>query len=151
MALRQLADRGDVEIVYPVHLNPRVQAVANAVLDGHPAIHLVAPLDYVPFIALMERAYLIVTDSGGIQEEAPGLGKPVLVTRDTTERPEAVDAGTARLVGTSAEGLVAAAHALLDNSEVYRLMSKAANPFGDGTAAKQLIELLNSRTGRVPV
>ncbi len=138
-ALRQLADRGDVEIVYPVHLNPQVQAIVRTVLGGHPAIHLVEPLDYVPFVALMRRAYLIVTDSGGIQEEAPGLGKPVLVTRDTTERPEAISAGTARLVGTSVEGLVSAAETLLDDAQSYARMAQAKNPFGDGTAAKQII------------
>jgi UDP-N-acetylglucosamine 2-epimerase (non-hydrolysing) len=139
VALRQLADRGDVEIVYPVHLNPRVQAIVGTALSGHPAIHLVEPLEYVPFVALMRRAYLIITDSGGIQEEAPGLGKPVLVTRETTERPEAISAGTARLVGTSVQGIVSAAETLLDDAPSYARMAQAKNPFGDGTAATQLI------------
>jgi UDP-N-acetylglucosamine 2-epimerase len=139
-ALRRIADRGDVEIVYPVHLNPQVQSTANAILHGHPAIHLVPPLDYVPFISLMQRAYLIVTDSGGIQEEAPGLGKPVLVTRDTTERPEAIVAGTARLVGTDPNSLHAAATELLDCPSVYATMAQAKNPFGDGNAARRIVE-----------
>jgi UDP-N-acetylglucosamine 2-epimerase len=141
-ALRQIADRGDVDLVYPVHLNPQVQSTANAMLAGHPAIHLVPPLDYVPFIALMQRAYLIVTDSGGIQEEAPGLGKPVLVTRDTTERPEAIEAGTAKLVGTDAECLLSAANDLLDNPAAYAAMAQARNPFGDGKAAARIVERL---------
>jgi UDP-N-acetylglucosamine 2-epimerase (hydrolysing) len=128
-----------VEIVYPVHLNPRVQAIVGTALSGHPAIHLVEPLEYVPFVALMRRAYLIITDSGGIQEEAPGLGKPVLVTRETTERPEAISAGTARLVGTSVQGIVSAAERLLDDAPSYARMAQAKNPFGDGTAATQLI------------
>lgn len=141
-ALKQLARRGDVEIVYPVHLNPKVQTTANEILGDDPAIRLVAPLDYVPFIALMRRAYLIVTDSGGIQEEAPGLGKPVLVTRDTTERPEAITAGTAKLVGTQTETLVAAANELLDSSAAYGRMAQAANPFGDGRAAERIVARL---------
>ena len=142
-ALRQLADRGDVEIVYPVHMNPEVQKTARKVLADHPAIHLIDPLDYVPFIALMKKAHLIITDSGGIQEEAPGLGKPVLVTRDTTERPEAMHAGTAKLVGTSTEVLVAEATALLDDQAKYLQMAKAKNPFGDGRASERIINRLN--------
>jgi UDP-N-acetylglucosamine 2-epimerase len=142
IALRRLAERGDVQIIYPVHLNPRVRAVAQAVLANHPAIHLIEPVDYLPFVAAMRRAYLIVTDSGGIQEEAPGLGKPVLVTRDTTERPEAIEAGTARLVGTDTESLLAAANELLDDPEAYRRMAQARNPFGDGKAAERIITRL---------
>jgi UDP-N-acetylglucosamine 2-epimerase len=142
IALKQIAQRGDVEIVYPVHLNPEVQKTANAILNDNPAIRLIAPLDYVPFIALMRRAYLIVTDSGGIQEEAPGLGKPVLVTRDTTERPEAVTAGTARLVGTDSEGLVKSVNELLDDPLVYGRMAQAKNPFGDGKAASRIVARL---------
>lgn len=144
-ALRQIADRGDVEIVYPVHLNPRVQTVVNSVLAGHRAVHLVPPMDYVPFISLMKRAYLIVTDSGGIQEEAPGLGKPVLITRDTTERPEAIIAGTAKLVGTDTETLLAAMNELLDNPEAYRRVAQAKNPFGDGNASHRIVETLLER------
>jgi UDP-N-acetylglucosamine 2-epimerase (non-hydrolysing) len=138
-ALATLARRGDVEIVYPVHLNPEVQRTARAVLADSPSVRLIAPLDYLPFVHLMRQADLIVTDSGGIQEEAPGLGKPVLVTRDTTERPEAIAAGTARLVGTDEAGLVAAATALLDDRAAYDAMARAANPFGDGTAAARIV------------
>ena len=142
IALRKLAERGDVQIIYPVHLNPRVRSVAQTVLANHPAIHLIEPVDYLPFIAAMRRAYLIVTDSGGIQEEAPGLGKPVLVTRDTTERPEAIEAGTARLVGTSTESLLEAANELLDDAAAYRRMAQARNPFGDGKASERIIARL---------
>jgi UDP-N-acetylglucosamine 2-epimerase (non-hydrolysing) len=138
-ALLQLAGRGDVEIVYPVHLNPRVQETVHPLLGGHPAIRLIDPLDYAPFIALLQRAYLVITDSGGIQEEAPGLGKPVLVTRDTTERPEAITAGTARLVGTDMAALIAAATELLDDPAAYRAMAQARNPFGDGKAAARIV------------
>ena len=138
-ALVEIARRGDVEMVYPVHLNPQVQATAKATLAGCANIHLIEPLDYLPFVYLMQRAYLIVTDSGGIQEEAPGLGKPVLVTRDTTERPEAIEAGTARLVGTSSEALIGEAGRLLDDPDAYRAMARARNPFGDGTAAQRIV------------
>jgi UDP-N-acetylglucosamine 2-epimerase (non-hydrolysing) len=138
-ALATLARRGDVEIVYPVHLNPEVQRTARAVLADSPAVHLIPPLDYLPFVHLMREADLIVTDSGGIQEEAPGLGKPVLVTRDTTERPEAIAAGTARLVGTDEAGLVAAATELLDDPAAYEAMAKASNPFGDGRASGRIV------------
>jgi UDP-N-acetylglucosamine 2-epimerase len=137
-----LADRGDVEVVYPVHLNPNVQRVAHSVLANHPAIHLIPPLDYLPFVHLMRRAAILVTDSGGIQEEAPSLGKPVLVTRDTTERPEAVEAGTVELVGTSTERLVSRATRLLDDGNAYRAMSLAHNPYGDGKAAQRIVEAL---------
>ncbi|MGH7154186.1 MAG: non-hydrolyzing UDP-N-acetylglucosamine 2-epimerase [Acetobacteraceae bacterium] len=126
--LLRLAERGDVEIVYPVHLNPNVRQVADAMLGSHPGIHLIPPLDYLPFIHLMRRAELIVTDSGGVQEEAPSLGKPVLVTRDTTERPEAVEAGTVELVGTDTDLLVARASRLLDDRAAYERMSFAHNP-----------------------
>lgn len=138
-ALRDIADRDDVEIVYPVHLNPQVQATANEILGNHPRIHLIAPLDYAPFVALMRRSYLIVTDSGGVQEEAPTLGKPVLVTRDTTERPEAIAAGTGRLVGTDADTLVAAVTELLDDASAYARMAHAQNPFGDGQASGRIV------------
>jgi len=145
-ALARLAARGDVQIVYPVHLNPQVQATAQAVLKASPAVHLIAPQDYLPFVYLMRRAHLIVTDSGGIQEEAPGLGKPVLVTRDTTERPEAITAGTARLVGTEEDALVAAATELLDDQAAYAAMARAKNPFGDGTAARRIVSRLLQET-----
>ncbi len=140
--LLRLAERGDVEIVYPVHLNPNVQRVAESLLGAHPAIHLIPPLDYLPFVQLMRRAELIVTDSGGVQEEAPSLGKPVLVTRDTTERPEAVEAGTVALVGTDTERLVACANRLLDDRAAYEKMSFAHNPYGDGQAAARIAEAL---------
>lgn len=142
LALREIADRGDVEIIYPVHLNPQVQATAREILGDHPRIHLIAPLDYAPFVALMRRAYLIVTDSGGVQEEAPTLGKPVLVTRDTTERPEAIAAGTGRLVGTDSAGLIAATSELLDDAAAYQRMAQAKNPFGDGLASARILDRL---------
>jgi UDP-N-acetylglucosamine 2-epimerase len=145
-ALRRLAERGDVELIYPVHLNPNVQATAKEVLGNHPAVHLIDPQDYLPFVYLMQRSALIVTDSGGIQEEAPGLGKPVLVTRDTTERPEAVEAGTARLIGTSEQALVDHATDLLDTPASYAQMAQAKNPFGDGNAAQRIVAHLKSFT-----
>ncbi|GLC92830.1 UDP-N-acetyl glucosamine 2-epimerase [Cupriavidus sp. TA19] len=144
-ALRTLADRNaDVQIVYPVHLNPCVQGPVQAILSGHPNIHLIDPQDYLPFVFLMSRAYLIVTDSGGIQEEAPALGKPVLVTRETTERPEAVAAGTARLVGTDPARLIAAAEQLLNDPEEYACMARAHNPFGDGRASERIVFALQA-------
>ncbi len=140
--VRRLADRGDVEVVYPVHPNPVVQEAARVALGGHPRIHLVPPLDYLPFVNLMRRAHLIVTDSGGVQEEAPSLGRPVLVTRDTTERPEAVEAGTVELVGTGTERLVERATRLLDDPAAHAAMSRAHNPYGDGRAAARILEAL---------
>jgi UDP-N-acetylglucosamine 2-epimerase len=140
--LLRLAARGDVEIVYPVHLNPNVRRVAEAVLGSHDAIRLIPPLDYLPFVHLMRRVDLIITDSGGVQEEAPSLGKPVLVTRDTTERPEAVEAGTVELVGTDTELLVTRASRLLDDRAAYERMSFAHNPYGDGKAAARIVETL---------
>lgn len=142
-ALRRLADRNkDIQIVYPVHLNPRVREPVNAILSRHPRIHLIDPQDYQPFVFLMSAAYLIVTDSGGIQEEAPALGKPVVVTRETTERPEAVVAGTARLVGTDTDRIVLAVELLLRDHEVYSRMSRAHNPFGDGRASERIVSAL---------
>ncbi len=144
-ALAQIAcERDDVEFVYPVHLNPGVQWVAQTTLGGCGSVHLIPPQDYLSFVYLMQRASLIVTDSGGIQEEAPGLGKPVLVTRDITERPEAVEAGTARLVGTSSAGLKAAILQLLDDQQAYRAMAQARHPFGDGQAARRIVERLGA-------
>jgi len=142
-ALRALADRNpDIQIVYPVHLNPRVREPVQAILSGHPDIHLIEPQDYLPFVFLMSRAHLIITDSGGIQEEAPALGKPVLVTRETTERPEAVAAGTARLVGTDPARLIVAAEQLLNDAEAYARMARAHNPFGDGRASERIVQAL---------
>ena len=133
----------DVQIVYPVHLNPNVQKPVNELLSGISNIYLIAPQDYLPFVYLMNRSYLILTDSGGIQEEAPSLGKPVLVMRDTTERPEAVDAGTVKLVGTDAVLIQQSVIELLENPDLYQTMAAAHNPYGDGTACQQIIQALN--------
>lgn len=141
-ALRETAERDDVEIVYPVHLNPNVQEPVRRVLGGCPRIHLIEPLDYLPFVYLMSRAHILLTDSGGIQEEAPSLGKPVLVMRDTTERPEAVAAGTVRLVGTDAARIVAAVAQLLNDQQEYGRMSCAHNPYGDGHAAERICKII---------
>lgn len=134
----------DVAIIYPVHLNPNVREPVNRILCNVSNVHLIEPLDYIPFVWLMERSYLIITDSGGIQEEAPSLGKPVLVMRDTTERPEAVDAGAVRLVGVVRERIIAEASRLLDDSSAYEAMSYAQNPYGDGTAAERIKMILLS-------
>jgi UDP-N-acetylglucosamine 2-epimerase (non-hydrolysing) len=141
-ALAALSKRDDIEILYPVHLNPNVQTIVASILGDSANVHLIEPQDYRPFVHLMQRAHIIVTDSGGIPEEAPGLGKPVLVTRDTTERPEAVEAGTARLIGTSSESLIAAVTELLDNPASYAAMAQAKNPFGDGKSAPRIIARL---------
>lgn len=132
----------DVEIVYPVHLNPNVREPVNRLLSGIDNVHLIEPLDYLPFVYLMSRSHLILTDSGGIQEEAPSLGKPVLVMRDTTERPEAVAAGTVQLVGTEVNNIVQALSRLLEDEKAYQEMSFAHNPYGDGVASKLIIEAL---------
>lgn len=145
-ALRTIAERDDVEILYPVHLNPNVQEPVHRILAGCENIHLIEPQDYLPFVYLMSRAYIILTDSGGIQEEAPSLGKPVLVMRDTTERPEAVSAGTVKLVGTDAERIVTTIHQLLTQREAYDAMAFAHNPYGDGKASQRIAEVL--RTAR---
>ncbi|MFP4361949.1 MAG: non-hydrolyzing UDP-N-acetylglucosamine 2-epimerase [Alphaproteobacteria bacterium] len=141
-ALARLAARGDVEVVYAVHLNPTVRATTADVLAGRPSVHLIEPQPYLPFVWLMNRASIIVTDSGGVQEEAPSLGKPVLVTREVTERPEAVEAGTVRLVGTSATQLEAEATRLLDDADAYEVMARAHNPYGDGLAAGRIVKTL---------
>lgn len=143
--LRELADRNDdIEIVYSVHPNPSVREPVTALLGSQDRVHLVDPLPYSAFAWLMRRAYLILTDSGGIQEEAPGLGKPVLVMRDTTERPEAVDAGTARLVGTSRDRIRDETETLLRNPSAYQQMAHAVNPFGDGRAAERIAAIIAS-------
>lgn len=139
-ALAQLARRGDVQILYPVHLNPNVQEPVNRILGQVDNVKLIDPLDYLPFVYLMDRSKLLITDSGGIQEEAPSLGKPVLVMRDTTERPEAVDAGTVKLVGTDPDTIVREANRLLDDAAAYESMSRAHNPYGDGKAALRISE-----------
>ncbi|MFA0812614.1 non-hydrolyzing UDP-N-acetylglucosamine 2-epimerase [Microbulbifer epialgicus] len=132
----------DVDIVYPVHLNPNVREPVNRLLDGISNIHLIEPLDYLPFVYLMNRAYVILTDSGGIQEEAPSLGKPVLVMRETTERPEAVEAGTVKLVGTEIAAINSNLHALLTDVDAYQRMSISHNPYGDGEASARIIYAL---------
>lgn len=138
-ALVRLARRGDVQIVYPVHLNPQVRCTVHAMLMGIENIRLIEPVSYLDFVYLMQQAKLILTDSGGVQEEAPSLGKPVLVMRDTSERQEAIDAGVARLVGTEPNRIVSSVADLLDNPRAYARMSRAVNPFGDGRAAQRIV------------
>lgn len=142
LALADLASRPDVQVVYPVHLNPNVQEPVNRILGAADNIVLIDPQDYLPFVYLMSRSYLILTDSGGVQEEAPSLGKPVLVMRDTTERPEAIDAGTVRLVGTDRGRIVQEATRLLDNEAAYAAMSRAHNPYGDGMASDRIVKAI---------
>jgi UDP-N-acetylglucosamine 2-epimerase (non-hydrolysing) len=142
-ALQELAARYPaVQFVYPVHLNPSVQQPVNAILLDVPNVHLIAPLDYEPFIYLLKNSHIVLTDSGGIQEEAPSLGKPVLVMRNVTERPEAIEAGTVRLVGADRSRIVANVAELLDNEASYAAMSKAHNPYGDGKACARIISIL---------
>ena len=151
LALTEIArQRPDVEIIYPVHLNPNVQEPVKRILGGggFSNIHLIEPVDYLPFVYLMSRSYLIITDSGGVQEEAPSLGKPVLVMRETTERPEAVAAGTVRLVGTDKDKIVGNVMTLLADGAEYETMSLAHNPYGDGLAAKRIVERLKQFTPR---
>lgn len=143
-ALKSLAARDDVQIIYPVHMNPNVSGPVQDRLGHIPNIQLIAPQDYLPFVYLMSRADIILTDSGGIQEEAPSLGKPVLVMRDTTERPEAVTAGTVRLVGTDTQRILTEANRLLDDDRAYHTMSFAHNPYGDGTASDQIADVIGS-------
>ena len=145
LALRDLAARDDVQLLYPVHLNPQVQEPVNRILAGVDNVRLIAPQDYLPFVYLMTKAHVILTDSGGIQEEAPSLGKPVLVMRDTTERPEAVEAGTVRLVGTDRARIVAEVTRLLDDEDACREMARAHNPYGDGEAARRIAALIAGR------
>ncbi len=137
-ALAALAQRDDVQIIYPVHLNPNVKGSVETSLGALERVQLIAPQDYLPFVHLMRRADIILTDSGGVQEEAPSLGKPVLVMRDTTERPEAVEAGTVKLVGTDTGLIVREATALLDDDTAYGVMARAHNPYGDGLAAQRI-------------
>ena len=139
---RIAAANPDVEIVYPVHLNPQVQEPVNRLLGGIANVHLIEPQEYLPFVYLMNRAYMVVTDSGGVQEEAPSLGKPVLVMRDTTERPEAVEAGTVKLVGTDAGLIEREVARLLNDPEEYARMSFAHNPYGDGAASRRIVDIL---------
>ena len=134
----------EVEIIFPVHLNPAVRKIANEILGSLNRIHLIEPLDYLPFAKLMNESYLVLTDSGGVQEEAPGLGKPVLVLRDTTERPEAIKAGTAILVGTDENKIFENVNKLLNDEKEYSKMSRAVNPYGDGKASKRIVDILLS-------
>jgi UDP-N-acetylglucosamine 2-epimerase (non-hydrolysing) len=142
-ALKDIVERNpDTEVVFPVHYNPNVRAAVKKVVTGTDRIHLIDPLDYEPFVQLMDRSYIILTDSGGIQEEAPSLGKPVLVLRETTERPEGIDAGTAKLVGTDREKIIRETEQLLNNSDEYDKMAKAVNPYGDGKASERIVDLI---------
>ena len=144
-ALHDLAGmHPEVQIIYAVHLNPNVQEPVNRILTGVNNVHLIGPQDYLPFVKLMDASYLILTDSGGVQEEAPSLGKPVLVMRDTTERPEAVKAGTVKLVGASREKIVNSVDLLLSNEKVYKDMARAHNPYGDGKASLRIKEFLKT-------
>jgi UDP-N-acetylglucosamine 2-epimerase (non-hydrolysing) len=147
-ALKELGSRSDVEIVYPVHLNPNVQEPVNRNLKGAKGITLLPPLDYLPLVHLMKRSTLILTDSGGIQEEAPTFGVPVLVLRETTERPEGVEAGSLKLVGTETKHIVQEAKRLLDDESEYAKMANASNPYGDGHAAERIVEALLSTSHR---
>lgn len=147
-ALKKIAENYDVDVVYPVHLNPNVRGPVREFLDQVPNIHLIEPLDYGSFVTLMKLSTLILTDSGGIQEEAPALGKPVLVMRDTTERPEAITAGTAKLVGTDAESIYSSTMELLSDTEQYTQMISAKNPFGDGNASEKIIQVIKNAHGK---
>ena len=142
-ALKELTeDFSDVEVIFPVHRNPKVREVVNEELGGLSKVHLIDPLDYEPFANLMHRAHLILTDSGGVQEEAPALGKPVLVLRDTTERPEAVSAGTVKLIGTEKDRVYSEAKLLLTDEKEYSRMAEACNPYGDGEASRRIIQAI---------
>lgn len=134
----------DVKVIYPIHMNPNIQRIANSILGNNDRIHVIKPLDVLDFHNFLNRCYLVLTDSGGIQEEAPALGKPVLVMRDTTERPEGVEAGTLRIVGTNEETIYQNFKLLLENEDIYRQMSNASNPYGDGFASKRIANILES-------
>lgn len=149
-AIRQVVDQyPDIEVVYPVHPNPNVQSVAHELLGGHPRIRLCDPLDYAPFVEAQKRAFLILTDSGGVQEEAPALGKPVLVMRSETERPEAVDEGVVRLVGTDEAYIIAEVSRLLDDPQAYREMARGVSPYGDGKASQRIVSILRDDLHRI--
>lgn len=144
MALGEIASRNpDVEVVYPVHLNPNVRVPVRRILGGSRRVHLLEPLGYAPFVWLMKRSYLVLTDSGGIQEETPSLGKPTLVMRKVTERPEGIEAGAAELVGVETGSIVSATQRLLDDGDVYRSMSAVRNPYGDGQASRRIADILD--------
>lgn len=140
-ALRAVVENyEDVEVVFPVHKNPKVRQIVDSVLGGVPGVHLIDPLEYAPFVNLMSKAHLVLTDSGGLQEEAPSLGKPVLVLRDTTERPEAIEAGTVKMVGTDREAILGTCRQLLEDNDIYESMANAVNPYGDGKASSRIVE-----------
>ena len=146
LAIKKIVEEfNDVQVIYPVHLNPKVRDVADEILGDNKKIHLIEPLNVVDFHNFMEKSYIIMTDSGGIQEEAPSLGKPVLVLRDTTERPEGVEAGTLKLVGTNKDNIYEATKELLTDKEVYKAMSTASNPYGDGFASKYIVDIIIDR------
>ena len=145
-AVRDIVDKyKDTELVFPIHLNPKVRDIANNILADNPRIHLIEPLDYEPFTNLMNKVDLVVTDSGGLQEEAPTLGKPVLVVRKETERPEGIEAGTAKLVGTDYKKIYDNLDLLLSNKEEYEKMAKAVNPYGDGYASKKIVDIIEDK------
>lgn len=143
-AIARVAAREDVQVVYPMHMNPNVRKPVTEILGALDNVHLIEPLDYLSFLYMMRRSYLIMTDSGGVQEEAPSLGKPVIVMRDTTERPEAVDAGTVLLVGTETDAMASAAERLLDDAAFYDKMAHSVNPYGDGKASRRIAEIVAS-------
>jgi UDP-N-acetylglucosamine 2-epimerase (non-hydrolysing) len=148
LACREIVEQNpEVELIYPVHPNPNVRKAAKKILADVPRIHLIEPMEYRPFVQLMNKCYLILTDSGGVQEEAPSLGKPVLVLRSTTERPEAIDAGTAKLVGTDRARIIETAQRLLRDQSEYRSMSTKSNPYGDGKAAARIVDILERHSG----
>jgi len=147
-SIRTLAEREDLQIVYPVHLNPNVQSPVKRILEGHPRIFLIDPLDYLPFVYLMHNSYVILTDSGGVQEEAPSLGKPVLVMREMTERPEAVEAGTVLLVGTNKSKIIDGVNRFLDDRSLYEEFARAHNPYGDGLASQRIQDILLQHCNR---
>jgi len=150
-AVKRIADEfRDVHVVYPVHLNPAVRDIADEVLGGHPRIHLIEPLDVIGFHNFMARSYLILSDSGGVQEEAPSLGVPVLVLRDTTERPEGIRAGTLKLAGTDEDAIYAMTRELLTDKAAYEKMAKARNPYGDGRASERIADAILYHFRRIP-
>jgi len=146
-SIADIAARPDVAVIFPVHPNPNVRPVMDAVLGDLPNVAMIEPLDYPHFVRLLDLCHLVLTDSGGVQEEAPSLGKPVLVMRETTERPEGVQAGTAKLVGADRDGIVREVLALLDDDAAYQAMARAHNPFGDGKAAERIADIIAGKAG----
>jgi len=145
-AIRDIVDENkDVEVIYPMHLNPKVREIAERILSASDRVHLVEPLDYLPFTNLMSKCYLVVTDSGGVQEEAPSLGKPVLVVRKETERPEGIESGTAKLAGTDRDTIYEYLNTLINNKEEYKKMANAVNPYGDGRAAEHIVNAIKEK------